>query len=102
DKPTRVPVRRWARKNGVGSVLFSHERLDAMVSLRTGRQLGIAAGVGALYRLLGRAYETIVGTSRYAAEELGEVTTRLVRIPLGVDLDAFHPSLGRPEPDGLL
>lgn len=102
DKSTLLPVTRWARKNGIGSVLFSHERLDAMVSLRTGRQLGIAAGVGALYRLLGRAYDTIVVTSRYAADEFGEVTTApLVRIPLGVDLDTFHPARAKPADDGL-
>lgn len=102
DKSTLLPVTRWARKNGVGSVLFSHERLDAMVSLRTGRQLGVAAGVGALYKLLGRAYDAIVVTSRYAADEFAEVTTPLIRIPLGVDLDTFHPSRGRPVNDGLL
>jgi len=102
DKSTLLPVTRWARKNGIGSVLFSHERLDAMVSLRTGRQLGVAAGVGALYKLLGRAYDAIVVTSRYAADEFGEVSIPLMRIPLGVDLDTFHPARGMPAPDGLL
>ncbi|TDO44042.1 alpha-1,6-mannosyltransferase [Kribbella sp. VKM Ac-2527] len=102
DKSTLLPVARWARKNGIGSVLFSHERLDAMLSLRTGRQLGVAAGVGALYKLLSRTYDAVVVTSRYAAEEFDEVTTPLVRIPLGVDLDTFHPSLGTPTDDGIL
>lgn len=102
DKSTLLPVARWARRNGIGSVLFSHERLDAMVSLRTGRQLGVAAGVGALYRLLGKTYDAIVVTSRYAAEEFAEVTTPLARIPLGVDLDTFHPGLATPVDDGLL
>ena len=102
DKSTLLPVTRWARKNDVPSILFSHERLDAMVSLRTGRQLGVAAGVGALYKLLGRAYDAIVVTSRYAAEEFTELTTPVVRIPLGVDLDTFHPSRARPADDGML
>ncbi len=102
DKATLLPVTRWARKNGIASVLFSHERLDAMVSLRTGRQLGIAAGVGAWYKVLGRAYDAIVVTSRYAADEFGTVSIPLMRIPLGVDLDTFHPSLGSPADDGLL
>ncbi|HEY0621076.1 MAG TPA: glycosyltransferase [Kribbella sp.] len=102
DKSTLLPVARWARRNGIGSVLFSHERLDAMLSLRTGRQLGVAAGVGALYRLLSRTYDAVVVTSRYAAAEFDEVTTPLVRIPLGVDLDTFHPSLGTPTDDGIL
>jgi alpha-1,6-mannosyltransferase len=102
DKSTLLPVARWARKNDIGSVLFSHERLDAMLSLRTGRQLGVAAGVGALYKLLSRTYDAVVVTSRYAAAEFDEVTTPLVRIPLGVDLDTFHPSLGEPVDDGVL
>ncbi len=58
DKSTLLPVARWARRNDIGSVLFSHERLDAMLSLsRTGRELGggpstarVIAGVGALYK----------------------------------------------------
>ena len=37
DKSTLLPVARWARRNDIGSVLFSHERLDAMLSLRTAR-----------------------------------------------------------------
>ncbi len=28
DKWTLSPVGRWARRRGIGSVLFSHERLD--------------------------------------------------------------------------
>lgn len=114
DKSTLLPVARWARRTGIGSVLFSHERLDAMLSLRTARpgrrggegiqyrQLGVAAGVGALYKLLGRTYDAVVVTSRYAAAEFDEVTTPLVRIPLGVDLDTFHPSLAEPADDGVL
>jgi len=102
DKSTLLPVTRWARKNGVGRMLFSHERLDAMLSLYSGRQLGVATGVGALYKLLGRSYDAIVVTSRYAADEFGEVSAPLIRIPLGVDLDTFHPSRAAPEPDGIL
>ncbi|NOL44633.1 glycosyltransferase [Kribbella sandramycini] len=113
DKSTLLPVARWARRNDIGSVLFSHERLDAMLSLRTARpkMLGgegaqyrpsVATGVGALYRLLSRTYDAVVVTSRYAAAEFDEVTTPLVRIPLGVDLDTFHPELGEPTDDGVL
>ncbi|ONI78409.1 glycosyl transferase [Kribbella sp. ALI-6-A] len=102
DKSTLLPVARWARKNGIGSVLFSHERLDAMLSLRMGYQLGVATGVSALYKLLGRTYDAVVVTSRYAAAEFDEVTTPLIRIPLGVDLDTFHPSRAEPADDGIL
>lgn len=33
DKSTLLPVARWARRNDIGTVLFSHERLDAMLAL---------------------------------------------------------------------
>jgi alpha-1,6-mannosyltransferase len=136
DKSTLLPVARWARKNDIGAVLFSHERLDAMLALgaarsgqlggndvlRPGRmlgeatqrpvrwgadgvkysQLGMVATVAALYKILGRTYDAVVVTSRYAAAEFDNVTTPLVRIPLGVDLDTFHPSLGEPAEDGVL
>ncbi|GAA1150528.1 glycosyltransferase family 1 protein [Kribbella jejuensis] len=133
DKSTLLPVARWARRNDIGTVLFSHERLDAMLALgaarpgqlggndvlRPGRmlggvtqrwgadgvkysQLGVVATVSALYKILGRTYDAVVVTSRYAAAEFDEVTTPLVRIPLGVDLDTFHPSLGQPVDDGVL
>ncbi|MFB6725649.1 glycosyltransferase [Kribbella sp. NPDC056345] len=143
DKSTLLPVARWARKNDIGSVLFSHERLDAMLALgaarpgqlgghdvlRPGRMLGevttytsrwtgesvqrraegvkasqlhVVATVAALYKILSRTYDAVVVTSRYAAAEFDDVTTPLVRIPLGVDLDTFHPSLGKPADDGVL
>ncbi|WP_405055880.1 glycosyltransferase [Kribbella sp. NBC_01505] len=143
DKSTLLPVARWARKNDVGTVLFSHERLDAMLALgaarpgqlgghdvlRPGRMLGevttytsrwtgesvqrraegvkasqlhVVATVAALYKILSRTYDAVVVTSRYAAAEFDDVTTPLVRIPLGVDLETFHPSLGRPADDGVL
>jgi alpha-1,6-mannosyltransferase len=102
DKSTLLPVARWARRNGIGSVLFSHERLDAMLALRTGRQLGVATGVGALYRLLGRTYDAIVVTSVFAAAEFDGLGAPVVRIPLGVDLETFRPPLAAPPDDGVL
>ena len=143
DKSTLLPVARWARRNDIGTILFSHERLDAMLALgsarpgqlgghdvlRPGRMLGevsqrtsrwtgesvqrraegvkasqlhVVATVAALYRILSRTYDAVVVTSRYAAAEFDEVTTPLVRIPLGVDLEAFHPSRAEPVDDGVL
>jgi alpha-1,6-mannosyltransferase len=58
--------------------------------------------VTALYKILSRTYDAVVVTSRYAAAEFDDVTTPLVRIPLGVDLDTFHPDLGQPADDGVL
>ncbi len=100
DKSTLMPVTRWARRRGVGSVLLSHERLDAMLSLRTGWELGVVAPVQVLNRVLVRQFDTVVVTSRFAQQEFGSVAaaagTTVHRIPLGVDLTTFAPSPSRP------
>jgi alpha-1,6-mannosyltransferase len=94
DKLTLLPVARWARRNRVGSVLFSHERLDDMLAMRTGLETTSRVSVGLLNRLLVRSFDTIVVTSRYAQREFRDVADaagcRVVRIPLGVDLDTFR------------
>ncbi len=103
DKSTLLPVTGWARRAGVGCVLFSHERLDAMLSLRTGWQSGIGAGVSVLNRVLARRFDAIVVTSRFAAQEFPAVASPLLRqVPLGVDLDTFDPECGEPADDGVL
>ena len=95
DKSTLLPVTRWARKNGVGTLLFSHERLDAMLALRTGWPVGIAAPVSVLNRVLVRRFDGVVVTSSFARREFAAladaVGTPLHQIPLGVDLETFRP-----------
>lgn len=101
DKSTLLPLTGWARRRQVPSVLFSHERLDAMLTLRTGLVSGVAGPVGALNRVLVRRFDRIVVTSRFAQHEFSEaaarVGTTVHRIPLGVDLDTFTaPTQSRP------
>jgi alpha-1,6-mannosyltransferase len=94
DKSTLLPVAGWARRNGVRSVLFSHERLSAMLSMRTGWP-GMVASTAALNRLLVRQFDDVVVTSSYARGEFSlhaaKVGTPVHQIPLGVDLDVFRP-----------
>lgn len=95
DKSTLLSVTRWARRAGVPSFLFSHERLDAMLALRTGWHVGVAAPVSVLNRVLVRRFDGIVVTSAFARREFASLAasagTPLHRIPLGVDLDVFRP-----------
>ena len=95
DKLTLLPVARWARRSGVGSVLLSHERLDDMLALRTGLDATSKVSVGLLNRLLVRSVDTLVVTSSYAQREFagvaGAAGCPVVRVPLGVDLDTFRP-----------
>ncbi|KQP63797.1 glycosyl transferase [Nocardioides sp. Leaf285] len=100
DKTTLLPVARWARRRGVGSVLFSHERLDDMLALRTGLDLGAKASVRVLNRLLVRSVDTLVVTSDYARREFAQVAAAagcpVAQVPLGVDLATFRPDPSRP------
>ena len=102
DKSTLVPVTGWARRSGVQTVLFSHERLDAMLSMRTGLPVQVAPW----NRALVRRYDRVVVTSRFAEEEFRaqahRAGTPLHRVPLGVDLDVFRPLRTRPADEGVL
>lgn len=95
DKSTLLPVTGWARRQGVPGMLFSHERLDAMVSLRIGSTAGVTRSVTALYHLLMRRFDAIVVTSSYARGEFAHVAavvdTPVHQIALGVDLETFRP-----------
>lgn len=102
DKSTLLPVAGWARRSGIPTVLFSHERLDAMLSLRTGLPVQVAP----LNRALVRRYDRLVVTSDFAEQEFRVAATRagtpVHRVPLGVDLDVFRPTrVPRPD-DGVL
>lgn len=95
DKSTLLPVAGWARRQGVPTVLFSHERLDAMLALRTGRTTTSAASVALLNRILVRRFDAIVVTSAFAHDEFSSPAARtgtpIHRVSLGVDLDTFRP-----------
>ena len=95
DKLTLLPVARWARRNGVGSVLLSHERLSDMFAMRTGLDTTSKVSIALLNRVLVRSFDTVVVTSRYAEREFtraaDQVGCPVVRVPLGVDLDTFRP-----------
>ncbi len=94
DKWTLSPAARWGRRRGVGSVLFSHERLDDMLGMWLRRQFGVETVVGALNRRLAREFDVVVVTSDYAAGEFANTGARLRKVPLGVDLETFHPDAG--------
>ncbi|HSO66041.1 MAG TPA: glycosyltransferase, partial [Ornithinibacter sp.] len=102
DKLTLLPVARWARRAGVGSVLFSHERLGDMFALRTGLDATSKVSIALLNRVLVRSFDTIVVTSRYAEAEFAAAAVAagcmLVRVPLGVDLMTFRPAAGETGP----
>lgn len=102
DKWTLSPAGRWAAKRGVGSVMFSHERLSDMLAMFLRRSFGVETVVGALNRRLAKEFDAVVVTSDFAADEFTDTGARLELVPLGVDLMTFHPCVGTPADDGVL
>lgn len=102
DKTTLLPVARWARRRGVLTTLFSHERMDDMLAMRTGFDTTSKASIAILNRLLVRSVDQIVVTSRYAQAEFAAVAAAagcdVARVPLGVDLETFRPRAWSPAP----
>ncbi|WP_306214617.1 glycosyltransferase [Actinoplanes sp. RD1] len=93
DRSTLRWVGRWARRYGIPSTMVSHESLDGLLRL-----------LGPFGRLADRLnartaaeFDRIVATTSWAAAEFERLGVRdVVRVPLGVDLDRFHPSLHDP------
>ncbi len=102
DKWTLSPAASWARRRQIGSVLFSHERLDDMLSMWLKRQFGVETAVGALNRRLSKTFDAVVVTSQYAADEFAGTGADLRLVPLGVDLATFNPAVDTRADDGLL
>ncbi len=96
DKWTLAGIGPWARRRHVGSILFSHERLDDMASdfLR----LPVRPLVHLRNRALARDFDRVVVTTRYSAGEWDSPGARLVTVPLGVDLDTFRAPAERTGP----
>ncbi|MDT0200861.1 glycosyltransferase [Nocardioides sp. AE5] len=96
DKSTLLPLTRWARRNGVGSLLFSHERLDLMLGMRTGFGETARVAIGMHNKILVRQFDAVVVTSRFAQREFSAAAASagkpVHRIPLGVDLVDFCPA----------
>lgn len=85
----------WARARGVQAVLFSHERLDAMVAYRAGVHglpRGLQKAVAHWTRRIVAGFDHVVTTSAFGERELAAAGARGIRrVPLGVDLELFHP-----------
>lgn len=91
DRFTLRPLGAWGLRHGVRTVMVSHERLDRL----TGQVLPapLARRVADIANRASAAdYDTVLCTTRFAREEFDRIgATNLVTVPLGVDLETFHP-----------
>ncbi|MFV2018417.1 glycosyltransferase [Micromonospora sp. LOL_023] len=101
DRTTLRWTGQWARRAGVPALMVSHETLDGLLRLPFGRRPGAARLTDPVADRLNAAtaanYDKVVCTTGWAAREFTRIgADNLVRVPLGVDLDQFHP--GRHDP----
>lgn len=91
DRFTLRSLGRWGARRGVTTVMISHERLDRLTSqilpASLARRLADAAN-----RRTAADYDTVLCTTAFAREEFDRIGARnVMTVPLGVDLDTFHP-----------
>ncbi|MDT5094033.1 MAG: alpha,6-mannosyltransferase [Mycobacterium sp.] len=91
DRLTLRSMGRWGHRRNAVTVMISHERLDRLAGIilpsRSARRLADFAN-----RRTAASYDMVVCTTDFAREEFDRIDARNVAtVPLGVDLDTFHP-----------
>ncbi|WP_433375398.1 glycosyltransferase [Actinoplanes sp. CA-142083] len=90
DRATLRWTGTWARQRGVGSMMVSHESLAGLLGV-----WGMPKRDSLADRLnlkTAQNFDTIVCTTAFAAAEFRRLgVPNLVEVPLGVDLEEFHP-----------
>lgn len=92
DRLTLRSLGPWGRRHGVATVMISHERLDRLAGqLLPARLARTVADVA--NRRTAADYDTVVCTTAFARAEFDRIgAANVITVPLGVDLDLFHPS----------
>lgn len=91
DRLTLRSLGRWGRDHGATTVMISHERLDRLVGQLLPHRAAVKFADLANARTAAD-YDTVVCTTGFAREEFDRIgATNTVTVPLGVDLQTFHP-----------
>ena len=91
DRLTLRSLGRWGRRHDVATVMISHERLDRLVEQVLPRSMARAVANFANRRTAAN-YDAVVCTTAFAREEFDRIgAVNVATVPLGVDLDQFHP-----------
>lgn len=92
DRSTLLIIAAWAKRKGIPTTFFAHERLDEVLHsffpLLPSRK-----SISKLWnRLTNRTFTNIVATTQYASKEFLDISSKKLKvIPLGVDLKTFQP-----------
>jgi alpha-1,6-mannosyltransferase len=97
DRLTLRGLGKWGRDHDVTTVMISHERLDRLAGQLLPRRAAQRFADFANRRTAAH-YDTVVCTTRFAREEFDRIdAANTVTVPLGVDLDTFHPRRHSPQ-----
>ncbi|MEE6257101.1 glycosyltransferase [Plantactinospora sonchi] len=98
DRTTLRWTGRWAREQGIPTVMVSHESLDGLLRLSTRGRFGAVGLADRLNTRTVASHDRIVCTTGWAAAEFRRIgAPDLHQVPLGVDLRHFHPDRYDPE-----
>lgn len=97
DRTTLLRVARWAKRKQIPTTFFAHERVDGVVKSFAGFLPFQKAMVRKWNRITRDSVGRIVATTNFAAQEFlqlglrveSDSSSKLVSVPLGVNLDKF-------------
>jgi alpha-1,6-mannosyltransferase len=94
DQTTLAWTATWARRAGVPSMLFSHERFDLVAAQLCGAEPERFERLGRRWAgWLATRFDVVVCASQFAAGPFRAAgADNVVRIPFGVDLETFSPA----------
>jgi alpha-1,6-mannosyltransferase len=91
DRLTLRSLGLWGRQHDVATVMISHERLDRLVGQVLPRRVARSVADFA-NRRTAETYDAVVCTTAFARAEFDRIhAPNVLTVPLGVDLDQFHP-----------
>ena len=92
DRFTLRGMGKFAKAEGIPTVVFSHETLRGLANRFLPAWLPRKALVNWHNKRLAKSFDHVIATTEFAAAEFREIGTKnLVKIPLGVDLVNFSP-----------
>ena len=92
DRFTLRGMGKFAKAEGIPTVVFSHETLRGLANRFLPAWLPRKALVNWHNKRLAKSFDHVIATTEFAAAEFREIGTKnLVKIPLGVDLINFSP-----------
>lgn len=98
DRLTLRGLGTWARRAGVPSVVLAHERLDGVLRAFTHLPPAVLRAVADRHNAgTAERFDHVVATTGFAAEEFDRIGVPSRQVPLGVDLDRFHPASPAPQ-----